>query len=705
MKTRWSPWPDSLRPSSKRTYKTPAGVLNTGGGPAGEDLRPHPRFQRGQAIVIIAVMLAVLVGMAALAIDGSRAYALRRDLQEAVDAAALAAADNLQQTGSYTIAEQAATANFGKNLSLYTAPACAPGYGTPGASPVTVTCTYSDGTVLAQVVTALGAAGSSFAMTGTRALQLQFARILTNGTSPQLKAAATGSVNSLRNTPALAALNQAGCGGKPGSAISISGSGTADVQGDLVSNGAITVSGGSLSVAGDIYARCQSTVPGSVTVNCFPTDTSPPCTFPSVAGLTKAGYHFPDPNYPPPPVAGGSQSWPGSNVRVELTPGVYASDPNLNNNGGSDSGQQCWFLAGGVYEWLSGFTNDGDFVSNELKPPAEPRDTDNTRLARQQFWNTNGVNCAGSVQVNTVGGGGISTGTWAIEVTSTRTDVYAGVSYTRESAPSICQTVRVSSGQVIQVQISNVPGAKSYNVYAAPPSSNGCSGLFGFAGRIQVIGTPTNDATNRCPDFGSGRCSLLSESKTFDSALLGGSWMPIPGAAPGTTGAPPPDGETAPLGNRQVNQNPDRAVAPGGDRANENQCATLGGSLATCPSQVTPGAVSFYIPSGGCLTDTNNGDNFVFGGYQYNWLAVYEPGLGHAPANNCSNLLDAASNSAYVGLLYTPAASMDIPTRVAFRTEATGGIIADTITFSGTLPLVVFSASYAPMPPAAKLVA
>ena len=50
------------------------------------------RRQRGQAIVLIAIMVAVLVGMAALAIDGSRAYTLRRNLQSAVDAAALAAA-------------------------------------------------------------------------------------------------------------------------------------------------------------------------------------------------------------------------------------------------------------------------------------------------------------------------------------------------------------------------------------------------------------------------------------------------------------------------------------------------------------------------------------------------------------------------------------------------------------------------------------
>src|ERR1700681_1857099 len=116
------------------------------------------RRQSGQAIVLIAIMLAVLVGMAALAIDGSRAYLSIRSLQAAVDAASLAAADTLQQSGSYVTAEQAATTSFSANRRLYTAPACAPGYSTPGAGAVTVTCTYSDGTVLTQVVASLGPA-------------------------------------------------------------------------------------------------------------------------------------------------------------------------------------------------------------------------------------------------------------------------------------------------------------------------------------------------------------------------------------------------------------------------------------------------------------------------------------------------------------------------------------------------------------------
>lgn len=99
------------------------------------------RRQSGQAIAIIALMITILVGMAAIAIDGARAYATRRDLQAAADAAALAAADKLQQSGSYASAEQAATSIFGANLRLYAAPACSPGYGAPGSSPLNITCT------------------------------------------------------------------------------------------------------------------------------------------------------------------------------------------------------------------------------------------------------------------------------------------------------------------------------------------------------------------------------------------------------------------------------------------------------------------------------------------------------------------------------------------------------------------------------------
>src|SRR5437899_785253 len=227
--------------------------------------------QGGQAIVLIALMLTVLMGMVAIAIDGSRAYAVRRDLQAAADAAALVAADKMQQTSSYVAAEQAATTIFGTNLRLYSAPSCT-GYGTPGTSPWTVTCTYSDGTALTDVARAMGPQGSRFMVTGTRSLQLQFGRVLTNGSNPTIGAGAHGNVN----------------------------------------------------------------------------------------------------------------------------------------------GSHCWFLSGGVYTFSAGAINNGDFVSNELKPPDEPDASNNTLRAANQFWNSGGIQCSGAYQLIKQGGPrDIPTGIWA----------------------------------------------------------------------------------------------------------------------------------------------------------------------------------------------------------------------------------------------------------------------------------------------------
>src|SRR5258708_8475202 len=92
---------------------------------------------------------------------------------------------------------------FGGTMRLYRGPSCTPGYGSPGSTPRTMTCTYPDGTVLTQVVAGLGPAGSQFTISATRALQLQFARILTNGTTSRIGSATTSNLNNLlfRPTP------------------------------------------------------------------------------------------------------------------------------------------------------------------------------------------------------------------------------------------------------------------------------------------------------------------------------------------------------------------------------------------------------------------------------------------------------------------------------------------------------------------------
>jgi len=647
--------------------------------------------QKGQAIVLFALMLTIIIGMAAIAIDGSRAYALRRDMQAAVDAASLAAGDKLQQSGSYPSAEQAAANVFASNLRLYSGGSCT-GWGSPAATVFTVTCTYPDGTVFTEVVQALGPQGGQFTMSAQRNLQLQFGRILTNGTSPAIQASSVGNVNKLRFTPTLGALDSAGCGGG-GSAVSVNGSGTLSVAGDIVSNGAIVVNTGAVRTAGDIYARCQSPVPGSVTNACYPSGASAPCTYPDVAGATRSGFYLTDPKYPPPSVTGGSQGLPVANI--VLLPGTFAGLPFF-------GGTHCWFLSGGVYDFQSGVLNGSDLISNELKPPDEPTTSSNMVRSTSQFWDQDGTHCSGGFDLEKlVGATDLPLGMWSFEVTSVRTDSYNGVGYQRESAPSMCRQVSVNNHfDDIELTVSNLPGATSYNVYASPPG-NGCAGPFGLAANLAVSGLVQNTNTFPCPLFTGLGCTLGHEMMDLGPQLQS-PFAPNAAAAPGTIGAYPPDSETAPLAIGLPNQNPPMGVGSRGDRANENRCETAAGAYATCPSAITPGAVELYLPTGACFNNAG-GDTYVFSGQQYDWISVYEPGPSSPPANGCTNTFGGATSSGYIGLIYTPSARASITSPYAFEVPGMGGIIADTFAISGTMPAITFKAAYAPVPPATRL--
>jgi hypothetical protein len=187
--------------------------------------------------------------------------------------------------------------------------------------------------------------------------------------------------------------------------------------------------------------------------------------------------------------------------------------------------------------------------------------------------------------------------------------------------------------------------------------------------------------------------------------LLGLTFAPNSMAAPGVVGSYPPSSETAPLRSNLPNEDANRATPPAGDRANENQCDTVGAALTACPGAITPGAAVFYIPNGGCLNDSSGGDIVVFSGYQYNWMALYEPGTGYPPANTCGNFMGAATDSAFIGLVYTPAASITVRKATAFRTDEGGGVIANTLTFGGQLPTIIGDpVNYGPTFQASRLV-
>src|SRR5258708_29544656 len=101
-------------------------------------------------------------------------------------------------------------------------------------------------------------------------------------------------------------------------------------------------------------------------------------------------------------------------------------------------------------------------------------------------------------------------------------------------------------GDVIELQVSNVPGATSYNVYASP-LNNGCNGPWGLAGNIPVVGTVSNNNTSPCPAFTGAGCTLGHETAIFDATILSSTSVPRSLPAPDSFEAYPPYPRTAPL--------------------------------------------------------------------------------------------------------------------------------------------------------------
>ena len=60
------------------------------------------------------------------------------------------------------------------------------------------------------------------------------------------------------------------------------------------------------------------------------------------------------------------------------------------------------------------------------------------------------------------------------------------------------------------------------------------------------------------------------------------------------------------------------------------------------------------------------------------------------------------SNSAFIGLVYCPSASISVTSQYVSEAR-TGGMIANTISFTGSLPDMTFNANYAPVPPASRI--
>jgi hypothetical protein len=533
---------------------------------------PQRRLQEGQAIVLIALLMLVLFAMLGLAIDSGRAYVDRRDLQAAVDAAALATGDwyenfsDLAGTSGYGAVPHGVK-NFETDLHLYSGPDSGPGpypcaappLGCPGwpyVGPLsnlrqdTYNVTYQGGAMTLTVqATNTQYNGYQFVYTVVHQLPLAFMQIFGGPTTATITATATSVVGNQRQSPALLTLSTANC------ATNLSGAGRLTVLGDTYSNGTVCTGALNLREAGNCYGAagsacsaasywCYNSTPGFIPYD--PNATPPPgpphpagaCAFGDVqGGPVVPAPSLPDPGYLAPgvPFYPGPAGMTGRGTYTEMTPGFY--------NGFFLSGPGCYFLDAGVYTWNGGYTSHGGMVSNELKPPDEalwngpPGSTQQTTV--NTFWGAGG--CAGSFSVASAGvpgGQGMShqgfAGNWGIELTSVRYDRYRDGTISgnpcfaagclRESAPSACHdasTVDLSN-QGINVNINvNSPGAQYYNVYINP---YGCVGDVGYLG-----GTGTrNDFSfvNTYP------APVLAAGAALTGGLAPGGW---PCAAPGVT--------------------------------------------------------------------------------------------------------------------------------------------------------------------------
>ncbi len=659
--------------------------------------------QRGQAIVLVALMILVLFGFVGLAIDSGRAYLDRRHLQAAADAAALAAAYNYMNNTSYLAAEQIAAQTYAANEALYGTVSCT-GLGTVAAS-----CTFSDpwGQVLNINVTNKGIAGVSFAVTVTHLIPVAIMQVLGSGQTINISAAATAVARRAgTNGAAIQTLSPGTCNGTAAS-LTFQGASKTFVTGDIWSNGSVF----------DNSAAAGGAVNGNVIDVC---GTPPALTTPtpwSVTGTQANGWTMPDPNYPMPALNPDSQSWNMTSGSVEQ-PGTYTTNPGLTASAG------CYFLAGGVYDFKAGLTQNGGFISNELRPPDEPALAATTApltgsvtaipvtalvaavtggstatIAGQaftvtsagaalgatsipvnstvvtgtiasgsivttmtrspnQFWDSNKVGCGSGFTAIPNGSGSFSAGSYSVEVTAVRWEPN-GVSscsgppatltcYLRESAPSMCRTVTLGSSGVIKVSVGADPGAQDFNVYLAQDSS--CTGL------------------TYCTHTGNG-----SSTVTINTC---------PSGQPS-----PPDGEAMPLAIGLPNAVPPPGTPPYGDLANEGHCVNpSSGSNVACPASWTPGAVVMFVPSGGCLDLHGKGDIYIFSGYQLQRVVLYEPGPEQSSQpNTCSlNIVNGNGFTTLIGIFYMPAAGVTINGNSRYQATIAGGVIAWTASVIGT---------------------
>ena len=157
------------------------------------------RAQKGQAIVLIAFMMIILLGLLGLALDSGRGYVDRRELQAAVDAAALAAGDSYENFADPVAASQLAVQAFAENERIGNVGA--PSY--YSANPQNYTFASDPTFRLVIGVANNQFAGTNFTMTAYHQIPLSIMQVLGLGPTIQVSTIARSVVGNQNSTPAL----------------------------------------------------------------------------------------------------------------------------------------------------------------------------------------------------------------------------------------------------------------------------------------------------------------------------------------------------------------------------------------------------------------------------------------------------------------------------------------------------------------------
>ena len=586
------------------------------------------RSQRAQAIVLVALMLAVLLGFLGLAVDSGRLYVERRQLQTAADSAALAAADAFWASHSAhqpdpdadAAAFTAGARVFALNERLDPSGLASTGSGSYALNGYRLTLT--------RLAPPAPNAAFVYEARATQSVGVTIMQVLGAGAAVGIVAAARAAVGAQFSSPTVMTLSTGNCyGNNAGNSLSFKGNTTAIIEGSVYDNGSVfnQSSASTVAITESIFDNCTASLPNIEYGSFYPN--SPPLPDPLLGydRLQRVLY-----------AAYASLTPPAPGAAVEIGPGPYTLDPRFN-------GSNCYFLEPGIYNWAGGFTSNGAFVSNVLTAPDDP------------FWDDNGAGCAGSVTASAVPSSSSlpHLGTWGVEVTSVRTDGAA----VRESMPSglpsglpnpgmptpACVAVNVGTGQGIQVAVSNQPGARGYRFYLSP---NGCAGPFGYAGEYAFPSnfseTYNNQTSRACPytpalpdtpGVFTGVCSLgYTVSPLFDGTVITSSWAVGPNectTASPTAGCRPPAGGIF------------------DDRANQYYSVGAGSAAKT------PGAVQLYFGSGGCLSQEGGGAVYAFSGIQFGYVILYGP-------TACPAKLTGGSYTQYIGVTYFPTSDLSI---------------------------------------------